>query len=316
MLLSRVADALYWASRYLERAEHTARLIDVAVDISLGQQVVAGDGVGGICGRLILPPGVPVTSQTLHAIALLDVDNRNSVAACVIAARDNARQVRDEITTEMWEQINALFLRVIQMRSETTAAGQSNYLARSIIQGVHLIEGITDATMNHGEGWQYLQAGRFMERAGATAALLDACFVAGWGPDAMRPLDQAEWVAVLRACAAVEGYCRQYTAEIRPDRVAEFLLLNADFPRSIRFSARRIEESLVALAKYSGRTSGARAQQLSGRLRASLDYSQIDEVLAEGPHPYLTNVGRQCSHIHLSLYQSYISYSIDSALPA
>ena len=316
MLLSRVADALYWTSRYLERAEHTARLIDVAVDLSLGQPAIGLDSVGGVWGKLILPAGVPITSQSLIDAAMLDIKNRNSVAACIIAARDNARQARDEITSEVWEHINALFLRVIQMRSDSAMSTGTTYLTRSVIEGVHLIEGTTDASMSHGEGWRYLQAGRFIERASAIAALLDACFVARWGPNAVHPLDQAEWVAVLRSCAAVEGYCRQCTAEIRPDRVAEFLLLNAEFPRSIRFAASRIEEALLALSKYSGRPSGVRAQQLSGRLRASLDYSQIDEVLAEGPHAYLTNVGRQCAHIHTALYQSYISYPIDSAVPA
>ncbi len=136
MLLSRVADALYWSSRYLERAEHTARLINVAVDLRLGQPSVSSEGVVGIFGRLILPGGIPVTSQSLVATAMFDITNRNSVASCIISARDNARQVRDEITSDIWEQINALFLRVIQMRSDPAVAGRSSYITRSIIESV------------------------------------------------------------------------------------------------------------------------------------------------------------------------------------
>ena len=117
--------------------------------------------------------------------ALFDSSNRNSVAACVIAARENARQVRDEISSEMWEQINALYLGVRDMRDDVLSCRRTNYVTRSITEGVHLFEGITDATMGHGEGWQYLQAGRFLERAVATAALLDAFFTKESGPAAI-----------------------------------------------------------------------------------------------------------------------------------
>ena len=110
-----------------------------------------------------------------------------------------------------------------------------------IIEGAHLFAGVTDATMGHGEGWHYLQAGRFLERAVATARLLDAFFSDASGPVPMPPLDRADWVALLRSCAALEGYCRQYTADVRPERVTEFLLLNAECPRSIRFAPTRVE---------------------------------------------------------------------------
>lgn len=249
-------------------------------------------------------------------VALFDASNTNSVAACVTAARENARQVRDEISSDMWEQINALFLRVRHLSTEAAARGPSSYATRAVIDGVHLVEGITDATMGHGEGWQYLQAGRFVERAVATATLLDACVVDGTGPDAAPPLDRADWVAVLRSCTALEGYCRQYTADVRPERVVEFLLLNAECPRSIRFAATRVEAALHALARHSGRPSGARAERLAGRLRATLDYTLVDEVLGGDPHAYVGGISRQCAQIHLALYQAYVAYPIESALPA
>ena len=196
------------------------------------------------------------------------------------------------------------------------SVGRTNYVTRSMIEGIHLFEGITDATMGHGEGWQYLQAGRFLERAVATAALLDAFFTKESGPAAIRPLDQAEWVALLRSCCALESYCRRYTADLRPERIAEFLLLNAEFPRSIRFSAARVEGALGALARYGGAVRRHAPSGSSGRLHASLDYGQVDEMLSEDPHAYLSGVGRQCAQIHTALYQTYISYPIESALPA
>ena len=317
MLLSRVADALYWISRYLERAEHTARLIDVARDLGLDRAAaVRSRAIDCLYSCLDLPTGVE-GDESLVTRALFDTSRRNSVAACVMAARENARQVREEISSDMWEQINALYLRVRHMWDDASLAGRTHVVARTIIEGVHLFGGITDATMSHGEGWQYLQAGRFLERAEGTATLLDAFLGEGTDTGGMpAPLDQADLVALLRSCSALEGYCRHYTADVRQERVIEFVLLNADFPRSIRFSASRVEGALRALSRHSERSSGGRAERLSGRLRASLDYAQVDEILSDGARAYLTGVSRQCVQLHAALQQSYISYPIESALPA
>ena len=315
MLLSRVADALYWISRYLERAEHTARLVDVARDLGLDRAAASRSRA---IDRLYSSLGLPAVSadgeHSLVRRALFDSSHRNSVAACVIAARENARQVREEISTDMWEQLNDLFLRVRKLQ-EASAGGRTHYVSRVIVEGVHLFAGITDATMGHAEGWQYLQAGRFLERASSTATLLDA-FLVETGDEVPAALDQADWVALLRSCSALEGYCRRYTADVRPERVTEFLLLDAECPRSIRFAATRLEDALRAIAHYTGRASGGRAERLSGRLRASLDYGQVDEILSDDPHTYLTNVCRQCAQIHTVVHQSYISYAVDTALPA
>jgi uncharacterized alpha-E superfamily protein len=317
MLLSRVADALYWISRYLERAEHTVRRVDVAVDLGLDRAAaVRPRAVERLYDSLGLPAAAAGGTLPLVNAAMFDPSNRNSVAACVTGARENARQVREEISSEMWEQINALFLRVRHMREDASWSGRTHFVSHSIIEGVHLFEGITDSTMGHGEGWQYLQAGRFLERASATAMLLDAFLLEGSMSLSPPPLDQADWVALLRSCSALEGYCRRYTADVRPERVTEFLLLDAECPRSIRFAATRIEGALRALAGYTGRASGARAERLSGRLRASLDFGQVDEILSEDPHTYLAGVSRQCAQIHAALYQSYISYPIEWALSA
>lgn len=314
MLLSRVADALYWISRYLERAEHTVRLVDVARELGLDR---AASVRSRAIDRLYRSLGLPSDAdgeQSLVRIALFDPSHRNSVAACIMSARENARQVREEISSDMWEQINDLFLRVRKLQ-EASAGGRTHYVSRVIVEGVHLFAGVTDATMGHGEGWQYLQAGRFLERAASTATLLDA-FLVDTTDEAPAALDQADWVALLRSCSALEGYCRRYTADVRPERVTEFLLLDAECPRSIRFAATRLEAALRAMAQYSGRPSGGRSERLSGRLRASLDYGQVDEILSDDPHAYLTNVSRQCAQIHSSVYQSYVSYSIDTALSA
>ena len=124
-------------------------------------------------------------------------------------------------------------------------------------------------------------------------------------------------MALLRSCSALEAYCRCYTADVRPERVAEFLLLNAEFPRSVRFAAARVESALRAIAQLDAAAArGGRAERLAGRLHASLDYGQVDEILNDDPHAYLDGIGRYCAQIHAALYQSYITYPIESALPA
>ena len=125
-----------------------------------------------------------------------------------------------------------------------------------------------------------------------------------------------EWLGLLRSCSALESYCRHYTADLRPERIAEFLLLNSEFPRSVRFAAARVESALRAIASLTTGGAGGRAERLAGRLHASLDYGQVDEILSEDPHVYLETISRYCAQIHGAVYQGYITYPIESALPA
>jgi uncharacterized alpha-E superfamily protein len=314
VLLSRVADALYWISRYLERAEHTARLIDVRLDLGLDRR--RGDDRWDFdrlyaALRLAPPEAAPAGPAALVDALMFDPSNRDSVLSCVTAARENARQVREEISSDMWEQLNALFLRIKQAHRERSTLIRPHYLSRAVIAGVHLIEGVTDATMGHGEGWQFLQVGRYLERAGTTAALVDLHVKTGAAAGA----SPAEWLALLRSCAALEAYCRCYTADLRPRRIVEFLLLNVEFPRSVRFAAARVESALRVIAQLTGRGAGGRTERLAGRLHASLDYGQVDEIL-DDPHAFLDGITRHAGQIHAAIYQSYVMYPIESALPA
>ncbi len=314
MLLSRVADSLYWIGRYLERAEQTARLIDVRLDLGLDRRPSGWDFGRVYAIANVEPPAEPPTNPSALVDALMfDARKRDSVMGCVNFARDNARQVREEISSEMWEQLNALFLRLKEARGESGRSARPHYVSRLVVDGVHLFDGVTDETMGHGEGWQYLQLGRFLERASATAKLVDLHFCGG-AP--LLPASHAEWVGLLRSSSALEAYCRCYTADLRPERIAEFLLLNSEFPRSVRFAAARVESSLRAIAVLTARGAGGRAERMAGRLHASLDYGQVDEILNEDPHIYLETIGRHCSQIHAAVYQSYVMYPIESALPA
>ncbi|NNJ09770.1 alpha-E domain-containing protein [Chloroflexales bacterium ZM16-3] len=318
-MLSRVADSLYWMSRYLERAEHTARLIAVGLDLMLDQ---TPQSTGIRWERLLAslhayPP--PSGSGDAYAIARMltfEMSNDASIASCIASARENARQVREQISSEMWEQLNRLYLKVKGSSIDAIWHGDPLEFYQEVKEGAHLFQGITDATMTHGEGWQFIQVGRHLERAGGTAALVDQHFrpFLEAPADAPLALDYIDWVGLLKCCTAFEAYCKVYTADIKPESVAEFLLLNADGPRSVRFAADRIQRSMQAISQATGTRSAGRAERLAGRLRASLDYGQVDEIIAENMHTYLENIQRQCAAIHGAIYQAYVSYSVDTAL--
>ena len=161
-----------------------------------------------------------------------------------------------------------------------------------------MFQGVTDATMTHGEGWHFMELGRYLERATATAALLEVQYrECEWAADQAAGVSEyVEWVGLLKSCCAFEAYCRHYTADVRPKRIAEFLVLNTDFPRSVHFAARGIHSSLHALGTLTHRENG-RADRLSGRLVASLDYGQMDEIIAELP-AYLQGIVRQAGQIN------------------
>lgn len=312
-MLSRVADTLYWMSRYLERAEHTARLLDLQLHMMLESPDTAQERWQRILDSLWVSAPASRDPYTITQLLTFDMTNANAIRSCIAAARENARHVREQISSEMWEQVNLMALHMRQANLETIWYDQPHNFFRSIKEGCHLFQGITDSTMNHGEGWQFIQLGRFLERTDATARLLDIHFrvfsdvpfrstVSG---------DVNEWIGLLKSCTAFEAYCKVYTADLRPSQIAEFLLLNAEFPHSIRFSIHSIHMALLALEKFTESKRARQLNRLAGRLRAMLDYGQIDEVMSSGMGSYLAEVDRLCDRIHDTVYQTYITYPID-----
>jgi uncharacterized alpha-E superfamily protein len=321
-MLSRVADSLYWMSRYLERAEHTARLIDVDFQLRLDQSPEAGSGRWW---RLLealqapRPEDGKIDVATLTHILTLDKNNSSSIISCVAAARENLRQVREQCSTEMWEQLNRLYLQVNSTTSSEAWLLHSYVFFRAVQEGAHLFQGVTDSTMSHGEGWQYIQLGRFVERTDAVARLIGAYFSRlRYSTD--HSIDQTaeseeylEWVGLLKSCAAFEAYCKKHTAELRPLRVAEFLLLNPEFPHSVRFSVDKVHAALRAIAELTERKA-EQPVRLAGRLRATLSFSQIDEVMASGAQAYVQSVRQQCSQAHTAIHQIYFDYPVEAEL--
>jgi uncharacterized alpha-E superfamily protein len=314
-MLSRVAESLYWMSRYLERAEHTARVIKVQLNLMLERETEDDDRHWK---RTLKSLGIDLTevkegeAQAAAKSLIHSTGSRSSIVSCIMAARENSRQVREQVSSEMWEQLNRMFIDV--NRSGADESWDVGDFLQAIKDGAHLFQGITDSTMTHGEGWQFIQAGRSIERASALATLLGVHFREFYGRVAdPEPL---EWIGLLRSCTAFEGYCKAYTADLRPDRIAEFLVLNPSFPHSIRFSADALETAMKQIgAEVSSRRS-ARVERIAGRMQATLAFGQIDEIMTGGLQAYLETVLRQCSQAHGALYQTYIAYPIEAALQA
>jgi uncharacterized alpha-E superfamily protein len=317
-MLSRVADNLYWMSRYLERAEHTARLIDVDVQLRLDQSPEAAAVRWSRLLEALRVPAPPIGAEYAHSIThtlTFDRTNTASIVSCIAAARENLRHVREQCSTEMWEQLNRLYLQMRSTAQEEAWLLQSHQFYRSVQDGANLFHGITDSTMTHSEGWHYIQLGRYVERTDILAGLIGSHF-----RRLPAPLDQAveseeylEWVGLLKSCTAFLPYCKTYTAELRPLRVAEFLLLNPEFPHSVRFSVDMVHVALRALSEFTERKA-EQPLRLAGRLRATLSFSQIDEILLSGAADYLENIRSQCAQIHSAIHQVYFDYLVDTAL--
>jgi uncharacterized alpha-E superfamily protein len=304
-------------SRYLERAEHIARVVDVHLNRLLEMPVTTGQQNHPLLDSL--PAGFPADGAMRYyerARALtFDTANESSLAHCIERARENARQIREQISSEMWEQLNQLFLFVRQPSSLEAWDAEPHKFFQAVKDGSHLFQGIADSTMNHSEGWDFIQVGRFIERGCSVAALLDAHYAAFHKnmTDSIEAEDYFDWVYLLKSCTAFEAYCKVYTANLRPYSVAEFLLLNAEFPHSVRFSIEMVQHGLSGIADATRAHKAGRAQRLAGRLVAALNYSQIDEIIAQGVSNYLKDIQQQCAAIHSAFYQTYISYPIDTA---
>jgi uncharacterized alpha-E superfamily protein len=331
-MLSRVADSLYWMSRYLARAEHTARLIDVNWNLMLDQSPAT---VGARWLRLqacLMPaPSDPaegdasgkaraisfelLTHASFLACLAAARENTKAIVACLAAARENARQVRELTSSEMWEQLNRLYLRVRRWNPQELWDSAPHEFFTEVMEGAQLFQGLTDGTICHDEGWHFIQLGRSIERAAATAALLDVHF----GERLEQPLvpsatDQdLEWIGVLKSCAAFEAFCKVHGAEPRPQRIVEFLLLSADFPHSTRFNVDVVHGSLSAISEATGRKND-RAERLAGRLGSALRFGQTDEILAAGLHPYLIDVQDQCARIQTAIHEAYVEYPLETVL--
>jgi uncharacterized alpha-E superfamily protein len=248
-MLSRVADSIYWLNRYIERAENVARFVDVNLKLMLDMPtnvVQQWDPLVAITGDLPTFKeryGVATAENVIHFLSF-DREYANSIITCLQAARQNARSVREIISSEMWEQINEFYLFVKDASPEQSQAQLQEFFNQVKIYS-HLFQGLMNATMAHNEGWHFGQMGRLIERADKTSRILDVkYFILLPSPeDVGSTIDEIQWMALLKSASAYEMY-RKKVHRITPEGVAKFLVLDREFPRSIYFSLLQMERSL------------------------------------------------------------------------
>jgi uncharacterized alpha-E superfamily protein len=311
-MLSRVADSLYWMSRYFERADHCARVLEANYNLMLNPSKLSTEERWH---RILASLGIAAAAEGVDPqMAMIrltsDPDDESSIVSCISESRENAGQVREQISSEMWERLNRLYHQVTQANTRIEADSDPLRLVAAVREGSYQFNGVTDATMNHGEGWHFIQLGKYMERSCALPVLLDAYFsTAGQA-------DDLDWVGLLASCAAFESYCKVYTADLKPDSMAEFLLLNPEFPYSVRYAVERMNAAIAAISETSFTKAAARLERIAGRLRASLAYVQIADIMTAGLRGYLDSVIEQCKSLHAAVHEVYIDYPIQSALEA
>ena len=316
-MLSRVADSIYWMSRYIERAENVARFIDVNLNLMLDLPVGSSQQ---------WHPLVEVTADT-HAFAeryetasqrnvihflTFDTDNVNSIVSCLRAARENARSVREIISSEMWEQLNQTYLLV--SRADNAYLADPHELFASVKMASHQFAGVTDATMTHNEAWHFCRLGRKLERADKASRILDVKYflLLPTVHDVGTTFDDIQWAAVLRSASAFEMYRKRY-GRIAPSRIVEFLLLDQEFPRAIHFCLRSARESVHAISGTPEAMFRSPVEQLLGALCSELAYAQIDDVIAGGLHEYLDELQTKMNQVGNYVHETFFATRV--ALP-
>lgn len=315
-MLSRIADSLFWISRYMDRAENAARLLDVTYHMLLEEEVQSSslrwDAVIRITGnRELFDTFYPEASpRNVGEFLLFSQGNRNSVVSCISRVRENARTIRDRLSREMWENVNGLYHRMREIQGSEEERGDIHNLCREIITASHAFNGITDSTLPHDEGWYFLQAGRALERAEHTARVIDVEYqaIAGSKPTPAQG-GHYQWRAVLKSVAAAEMYGREYRSWIEPQKVAELLILNKEHPRSIRFNIAWLQLSLRAVSGALPHSYMNEAERLTGKLHDALVYDRIEDIFDRGLHEFLQELTRTCRKIGNEIAYTYFHYS-------
>jgi len=296
-MLSRTADHLYWMNRYTERAENTARMLNVNYETSLLPQSAAVAQVGwqGLLSISELLPSYTalygeITAKGVMEFMVSDQDNPSSIISCLRAARENARAVRGTLTTEVWETQNQTWLSINQMLKNGEFERDPGQFFEWVKFRSHLSRGVAVGTMLMDESLHFMRLGTFLERADNTARLVDVKFHAvqsdffGNGKQKDQEYDFYHWSAILRSVSGFEIYRKVYRDVIKPERVAELLILRPDMPRSLHASMNEVVSNLHLV----GSDGDSETLRHAGKLRAELQYGRIDEILATGLHAFLT----------------------------
>jgi uncharacterized alpha-E superfamily protein len=313
-LLSRVADAMYWMNRYVERAENVARFVDVNLHWVLDSpssgsldpwaSLVAASGDHALFSERY---GAPTPDAVLRFLTL-DAQNPNSILSCLRAARENARSVREVISSEMWRQLNELHLAVSECgRNPELVLGTPGDFFDRLKRDCHAFVGITYLTMTHNEAWHFGRLGRLLERADKTSRIVDVkgflLLASAREPDA---IDEIQWSALLKSASAFEMYRKRH-GRVTPNDVIDFLLLEAKFPRSIRYCLTKAERSIYAITGSPWGLGPSSAERELGELRRRIDAAESAAILEAGLHEWIDDVQTRINRVGEAVFETFFS---------
>jgi uncharacterized alpha-E superfamily protein len=312
-MLARDADAMYWMSRYVERAEHIARLllvnsnllIDVG-DLAPRLQQQQWESVLTIMHSPDAPEGKGDIGYRIQRYMAFDHDNSNSLVSCFTRARENARGIRENISAEMWESLNTLYWSITSEEAVIRFEDSSDDFYRQLMIGSMLFQGLTDQTLAHDQRWQFAQLAKFLERVDVTCRVIEAKFNILRDTEFLEnALRNIHWMAVLRSCCAIEGYRRNFVGDMDPPRVASYLILERDFPRSIRYCVTMAHCAIAAIRSEVNPLAIDPAERILGRLNAQLEYAEPAEIFSEGLPSYLQKIQTAISETAIAVQRTY-----------
>ncbi len=318
-LLCRVAENMFWLNRYVERAISIIRVVDVTAHLELDSGDPDASGID--YWTPLLGPALdtvphdgedesrtPLPQDVRYYLAF-DPDNSSSLLSCIRQARSAAREVRDSISSEMWERINTSFLMLAEPDRVRDLEEDLHAFYRQVRDSLLLIQGLADATVAHDESWQFLSLGKYLERADNVSRLLRVhCRMLTSGDAPAHGDETVRWLAVLRSAGSAEAYSRYYSLRVEPTRVLEFLLLNPLFPQSVRFSLGAAWEALQSISSATMAGSGPPVRLL-GMLRARLEHASVDEVLAFGLEEFLASIQDDIAQVSERLTRAFFRYA-------
>jgi uncharacterized alpha-E superfamily protein len=312
-MLSRVAESIYWLSRYIERAENIARIMDANYHMILDLP----PGIGEQWEPLVVTTGDEALFKEFYKefnrenviqFLTFDMRNPNSILSCLKNARENARSVREWISSEMWLQVNTFYLMVKEASDSGGFIELPHEFFVEIMMASHQFAGLAENTMTHGEGWEFGRLGRMLERADKTARIIDVkYFILLPSVDYVgTPYDHILWSSILRSASAFEMYRKRY-GQFAPDQIIEFLLLDTEFPRAIHHCLNMAELSLRNISgTMRGRFSN-QAEKVLGRLLSDLDYTQIEEIKTTGLHEFIDDLQTRLNKVGSAVFDTFFS---------
>lgn len=305
-MLSRVADHLYWFGRYVERAEHTARILNVQAHLALEETAERRKRKLSDMLTALRQPNLEAESFEDAAYQMaLDPENDYSVRSCVRLARENARNVREKISSEMWQQINRIHLSVCSDEQADLFISRPNQFYYEVLTELHLVWGLTDSTVSRDQAWHFIHTGKWLERSGLLVTLLETYLQDSWDRNYL------DWLGLLKCATAFEAFRKTQGVELNPVKVVDFLLLNDSFPHSLQFSLLQLRTALSELASETENRKSKELDRLVGKMHHDLDYARSEEILGGDLVTFFNRFRKDLMAVHSMVYGLYVAWEVE-----